>query len=73
MSGLYFLPCGIEKTDCQVWSLDRSSTAHQRYEEKQQAIYIQQVLLHASSFHLLRARACERQSEDRGCCYCQLD
>lgn len=38
--------------DRQVWSLDRGSTAHQCYEEKQRAIYIQQVLLHASSFHL---------------------
>lgn len=45
MSGLYFLPR-------QEWSLDQGSEALQCYEEKQQAIYIQQVFLHASSFHL---------------------
>ncbi len=49
-------------TDCQVWSLDRGSTAHQRYEEKQRDIYIQQVLLHASSFHLC---VCARRDEAR--------
>lgn len=32
---IYFLPHGMEeKTDSQVWSLDRGSAAHRCYEEK---------------------------------------
>lgn len=62
MSGPYILPQFTAKTDCQVRSLDQSSTAHQCWEEKQRAIYIQQVLLHASSFHLC---VCVRRNEAR--------
>lgn len=36
---------GFEKTNCQDWPFDQSSTEHRHYEEKQQAIYIPQVLL----------------------------
>lgn len=51
MSGLYFPHTWYGGEDRQVRFLDRCST-EQCYEEKQRAIYIQQVLLHASSFHL---------------------
>lgn len=65
MSRPYFLVHCVAKTDCQVrffWPR-RHGTAHQCYKEKQQAIYIQQVLLHAPSFHLFCV--CERRDEAR--------
>lgn len=60
MSGLNFLQ-GKHKEE--TWSFDRGSTARQCCKEKQQAINIQQVLHHSSSFHLclsLSVCVCER-------------
>lgn len=56
-----------ENTDCQLLSLDRGSTVHQRYEGKQQAIYINFIFFHASSFHLSKcAFVCVHKETKQG-------
>lgn len=60
MIGPWFLPHGREKTECQLFSLDRDHVAHLRDEALFEFI---EVLLHAFSFQMCVGVSVQRETK----------